>query len=182
MAAPFPCRRAVLNISLCMGGDAVGSLYTAGPEETRELGRRLAGLLGPGDLVVLSGDLGAGKTLFAGGVGQGLGLPGPFPSPTFVLVREYRGGRLPLYHLDAYRLADPADLVELGYEEYFYGPGVTLIEWGERVSSLLPEQRLEIHFSFVPGREEQRLVDITALGGRFRKMGAELLQLAGAGY
>ena len=165
-----------------MGRNVVGTLYTTGPEETRELGRRLAALLGPGDLVVLNGGLGAGKTLFAGGVGQGLGLSGPLPSPTFILVREYRGGRLPLYHLDTYRLDDCADLVDLGYEEYFYGRGVTLVEWGERVVPLLPGERLEIRFSFVPGREEERLVEITAFGERYRKLAAELLQVAGIGH
>ncbi|HUW65142.1 MAG TPA: tRNA (adenosine(37)-N6)-threonylcarbamoyltransferase complex ATPase subunit type 1 TsaE [Spirochaetia bacterium] len=160
----------------------MSTLYSAGPEETRNLGRHLAGLLGPGDLVVLSGGLGAGKTLFAGGVGQGLGLSGPITSPTFILVREYQGGRLPLYHMDTYRLDDGADLVDLGYEEYFYGRGVTLIEWGERAGPLLPAERLEISFSFVPGREEERLVEITAFGEHYRKIAGELLKVAGTGH
>lgn len=160
----------------------MSNLRSSGPEETRELGRRLAGLLGPGDLVVLNGGLGAGKTLFAGGVGQGLGLSGPLPSPTFVLVREYQGGRLPLYHLDTYRMDDCAELVDLGYEEYFYGRGVTLVEWGERVAPLLPAGRLEIRFSFVPGREEERVIEITALGEHYRKLAGELFKVAGVGY
>lgn len=175
-----------MNISFqtegLMDGDVAGAIYTTGPEETRELGRRLAALIQPGDLVVLNGGLGAGKTLFAGGVGQGLGLSGPVSSPTFILVREYQGGRLPLYHMDTYRLDDPAELVDLGYEEYFYGPGVTLVEWGERVVPLLPRERLEIRFSFVPGQDEDRLVEIMAFGGRYRKLAAELLEVAGVGH
>lgn len=160
----------------------MSTLRSSGPEETRELGSCLAGLLGPGDLVVLNGGLGAGKTLFAGGVGQGLGLSGPLPSPTFVLVREYQGGRLPLYHLDTYRMDDCAELVDLGYEEYFYGRGVTLVEWGERVAPLLPAGRLEIRFLFVPGREEERIIEITALGEHYRKLAGELLKVAGVGH
>lgn len=156
-------------------------LYSTGPEQTAALGKHLAGLLGPGDLIVLNGGLGTGKTLFAGGVGHGLGLSGPVPSPTFILIREYQGGRLPLYHMDTYRLDDGADLVDLGYEEYFYGQGVTLIEWGERFASLLPADRLEIRFSLVPDREEERLLEITAFGERYREMAGELLKFARSG-
>jgi len=158
----------------------VKTVRTRSREETAALGRALGSLLGPGDLVVLNGDLGAGKTLFAGGVGRGLGVGGPLPSPTFVLIREYRTGRVPLYHMDADRL-DEADLAELGCEEYFYGDGVTLIEWGERVASLLPAERLEVRFLPVPGREEERLVEITARGGRYRGLVGEWLEVAGFG-
>jgi len=157
----------------------VRTLYSRSPDETRELGRRLGALLGPGDLVVLNGGLGAGKTLFAGGVGQGLGVKGPLPSPTFILIREYHDGRLPLYHMDAYRL-DEGDLADLGVEEYFYGDGVTLVEWGERVASLLPEERLEIRFS--PVGDGGRTLALTARGGRYRELIGEWLRVVGSGH
>ncbi|MDR1193574.1 MAG: tRNA (adenosine(37)-N6)-threonylcarbamoyltransferase complex ATPase subunit type 1 TsaE [Peptococcaceae bacterium] len=118
--------------------------YTDGPAETRAWGAALARLLPPGAFVALRGDLGAGKTCLAQGMAQGLGYPGAAASPTFGLIHEYLGGRLPFYHFDVYRLKDPSELEELGYEDYFYGDGVCGVEWSERVPAYLPADRLEV--------------------------------------
>jgi len=112
---------------------------SAGPQETRELGRRLGKLARPGLVVLLSGDLGAGKTCFAQGVADGLGTPAdtPVTSPTYTLLNIHYG-RVPLYHFDLYRLSAVADLEELGYDEVAEGDGITLVEWADRLSVPLP--------------------------------------------
>ena len=117
---------------------------TATPAETFEIGRRLGALLLPGHVICLYGELGAGKTVFAQGVALGLAVVNPVTSPTFTIINEY-SGRYPVYHMDFYRLSDPLDLEDLGYSEYFYGNGVTLIEWSERAAELLPETRLDVN-------------------------------------
>lgn len=109
------------------------------PEDTLAAGRRMAAVLEPGTVVCLSGELGAGKTVFAQGLARGLGIEDPVCSPTFTLIQEYREGRIPLYHFDVYRIDGPWDMDELGYEEYFYGDGVCLVEWGNLIEELLPE-------------------------------------------
>jgi tRNA threonylcarbamoyladenosine biosynthesis protein TsaE len=109
------------------------------PSDTEALAAALARELGPGDVVLLSGPLGAGKTCFTRGLGAGLGLgPEAVLSPTFQLVREARGGRLPLFHVDLYRLSGPAEAAGLGLEEYFDGEGVTVVEWPDRLGPLAP--------------------------------------------
>ena len=112
---------------------------SAGPQETRELGRRLGKLARKGLVVLLSGDLGAGKTCFAQGVADGLGIPAdtPVTSPSYTLLNIHYG-RLPLYHFDLYRLSAVADLEELGYDEVAEGDGITLVEWADRLSVPLP--------------------------------------------
>ena len=112
---------------------------SAGPQETRELGRRLGKLARSGLVVLLSGDLGAGKTCFAQGVADGLGTPAdtPVTSPSYTLLNIHYG-RLPLYHFDLYRLSAVADLEELGYDEVAEGDGITLVEWADRLSVPLP--------------------------------------------
>lgn len=114
------------------------------PAATAELGRWLGERLWPGSFVALTGDLGAGKTVLATGILAGLGVERTGGSPTFTLLWEYRRGRIPAYHWDLYRLASPADLEELGYEESFYGDGVCIVEWAERVRELWPPEHLEI--------------------------------------
>ena len=119
------------------------------PEQTRELGAALGRLLHAGELVALSGPLGAGKTQFVKGLALGLGVPAdePVVSPTFVLVREY-AGRLKLYHLDAYRLADALELYELGLAEMLADPaGVVALEWADRVPAAVPDQAWRIEFT-----------------------------------
>ncbi|MEW6189136.1 MAG: tRNA (adenosine(37)-N6)-threonylcarbamoyltransferase complex ATPase subunit type 1 TsaE [Actinomycetota bacterium] len=120
-------------------------VVTYSPEETKELARRLAPLLRAGDVLSLTGDLGAGKTCFTQGLGEALGIKRRITSPTFNLIKEYKN-TLPLYHFDLYRLDSPLEMLDLGYEEYFFGDGITVIEWGDKVVSLLPSNYLEISF------------------------------------
>jgi tRNA threonylcarbamoyladenosine biosynthesis protein TsaE len=134
-------------------------------EQTKRLAASLAPALQPGDVISLTGDLGAGKTQFAQGVADGLGVDEPVTSPTFTIIREY-DGRLPLYHFDVYRLETIADLTALGYEEYFFGSGVTLIEWGDKVEALLPEDRLTIEMHRMLESENHRQLIINASGPR----------------
>jgi tRNA threonylcarbamoyladenosine biosynthesis protein TsaE len=107
--------------------------------ETKEFAARLANRLKPGDVLALEGDLGAGKTTFAQGLAQALGIEDAVDSPTFTIIKEYRG-RLPFYHMDVYRIDSPEE--ELGLEEYFYGDGICLVEWASRVEPLFPEETL----------------------------------------
>ncbi|MFZ5597599.1 MAG: tRNA (adenosine(37)-N6)-threonylcarbamoyltransferase complex ATPase subunit type 1 TsaE [Bacillota bacterium] len=132
------------------------SLESRSPEETFALGEMLGRLAGPGDVFCLNGDLGAGKTVFAKGLASGLGVGDSVVSPTFTIVNEYQG-RVPFYHMDVYRLGSPSEMDDLGYEEYFYGQGVVLVEWAGRVGELLPEDRLDIHIS-VLGEGHRRIV------------------------
>lgn len=106
--------------------------------DTFSIGVELGKTVKPGDIFCLEGELGAGKTVFAKGLAEGLGITEPVLSPTFTIIREYDGGRIPLYHFDAYRIADPEEMYELGYEGYFFGDGVCLIEWASRIWELLP--------------------------------------------
>lgn len=120
---------------------------SSSPEETLALGRKLAEQTASGEVICLFGDLGAGKTHFAKGFASALGIPAEeVDSPTFVLIQEYEG-TLPLYHFDAYRIESVEEARRLGMEDYFYGDGICLIEWPERIAGLLPEQRTEVHFS-----------------------------------
>lgn len=136
---------------------------TEGSEETRELGRALGELLAAGDVVALEGDLGAGKTVFAQGAALGLGFDGYVSSPTFVIVNEY-AGRLPIYHVDLYRVSSEDELVDLGYREMFYGDGVALVEWADRVPGLLPDERIDIAMRITG--ETSREIEITGRGER----------------
>lgn len=108
-------------------------------KDTFALGERIGALAKPGMILSLEGDLGAGKTVFAQGFAKGLGISEPVCSPTFTIVQVYEEGRLPLYHFDVYRIGDIEEMEEIGYEDYFYGDGVCLIEWADRIAELLPE-------------------------------------------
>ncbi len=118
--------------------------------ETFALGKSMGEAAKAGSIYCLDGDLGAGKTVFAKGFAVGLGITEPVTSPTFTIVREYREGRLPLYHFDAYRIADPDELLAIGYEEYFYGDGVCLIEWAELIDELIPDTAVHISIEREP--------------------------------
>lgn len=115
-----------------------------------EIGRRIGTALGGGDIVALIGELGSGKTCLTQGMAKGLGVAENVPvvSPTFTLVNEYPG-RIPLVHLDVYRLSGPGDLEDMGYEEYFYGGGVVVIEWAEKVREILPEKTIVVRMAYV---------------------------------
>jgi len=108
-------------------------------QETFALGQQLGARAREGEIYCLDGDLGAGKTVFTQGFAQGLGITEPVSSPTFTIFQQYEEGRLPLYHFDVYRIADPSEMDEIGYEEYFYGNGVCLIEWASLIEELVPE-------------------------------------------
>lgn len=119
------------------------SITTTSAEETMELGEKLGKLLAPGDVIALFGDLGAGKTTLTKGIAVGLGLVADIHSPTFTLIHEHPGA-VPLYHVDLYRLSSEEEIETLGLEEYIYSDGVTIIEWADRMKSILPKDRLDI--------------------------------------
>lgn len=126
-----------------------------GEEQTRAFALELAEGLKKGDLIALSGDLGTGKTAFTRYIAEGLGITETVTSPTFTIIQEYRSGRLPLYHFDVYRVSDEEELFELGYEEYFYGDGVCVVEWADLIENLLPEGALRIHIEYGRGEDER---------------------------
>ena len=114
-------------------------LETNSPQETFSAGRQLGEKAFPGQVITLTGDLGVGKTVFTQGLAKGLGIEEPVNSPTFTIVQVYDEGRLPLYHFDVYRIGDISEMDEVGYEDCFYGDGVTLIEWSNMIEEILPE-------------------------------------------
>lgn len=117
---------------------------TNSAQETFDFARRLGEQARPGAVYTVSGDLGVGKTVFAQGMARGLGIEEPISSPTFTIVQVYDEGKLPFYHFDVYRIGDIEEMDEIGCEDYFYGDGICLIEWAERIAELLPEDRTEL--------------------------------------
>ena len=113
-------------------------IETNSEKETRQLGEALAKEAKPGEIYTLIGDLGVGKTIFTQGFAKGLGIAGPVNSPTFTIVQVYEEGRLALYHFDVYRIGDIEEMDEIGYEDYFYGEGLTMIEWANLIEEILP--------------------------------------------
>ena len=113
-------------------------------KETRELGKKMGQEALPGQIYTLVGDLGVGKTVFTQGLAEGLGISEPVNSPTFTIVQIYEDGHLPLYHFDVYLIVDVEEMEEIGYEDYFYGEGVCLIEWANLIEDILPEHYTEI--------------------------------------
>jgi tRNA threonylcarbamoyladenosine biosynthesis protein TsaE len=137
-------------------------LATDSPEETKALGEAMASLLHPGDVVSLTGDLGAGKTTFVQGAARALGVEDPVLSPTFTIVREY-GGRIPVYHLDIYRLDRIQDVLDLGFEELLDGRAVLFVEWGDAIDALLPPEHLQVELT-LPGDGPERRLSVTWYG------------------
>jgi tRNA threonylcarbamoyladenosine biosynthesis protein TsaE len=123
---------------------------TREPDETRAFGALLAENLAEGDFIALDGELASGKTCFVQGLAAGLGYQGAVTSPTFTLLHLYEGGRLPLYHFDLYRLKTPDELESIGYEEYFYGNGVCVVEWSGLAREYLPERRIGLTLEWPP--------------------------------
>jgi len=117
---------------------------TYSPEETFVLGRQLGEMAKKGQIFCLSGDLGVGKTVFTQGFASGLGITEPVNSPTFTILQEYKEGRLPLYHFDVYRIGDVEEMDEIGYEDYFFGNGLCIVEWAERIKELIPAEAKQI--------------------------------------
>ena len=113
-------------------------IETNSPQETFEAGKKLGLMAEPGDIYTLNGDLGVGKTVFTQGVAAGLGIKEPVNSPTFTIVQVYEGGRMPFYHFDVYRIGDIEEMDEIGYEDYFFGEGLCMIEWADLIKELIP--------------------------------------------
>ncbi|EST54382.1 ATP-binding protein [Brevibacillus panacihumi W25] len=141
----------------------------AGVEQTQNFAERLAAFLQPGDLLALEGDLGAGKTTFTQGLARGLGVRNVVNSPTFTIIKEYQG-RLPLYHMDVYRVGDDVD--SLGLDDYFFGEGVCVVEWASLIEDVLPQERLTI-FLRTAG-DEQRLIELVPQGDRYVRLCEEI--------
>ncbi|GAA4724830.1 tRNA (adenosine(37)-N6)-threonylcarbamoyltransferase complex ATPase subunit type 1 TsaE [Brevibacillus fulvus] len=137
--------------------------------ETRDFAQRLAAYLRPGDFISLEGNLGAGKTTFTQGLAKGLGVQAVVNSPTFTIIKEY-DGRLPLYHMDVYRVEDDSD--SLGLDEYFYGEGVCVVEWASLIEDLLPAERLTVILDVQSPAE--RLCRLVPLGERYIQLCEEL--------
>jgi tRNA threonylcarbamoyladenosine biosynthesis protein TsaE len=135
---------------------------TSTPDETKEFGRVLAKELEPGSVVALTGPLGSGKTVLIQGICSGLDVAEAVTSPSFVVINEYPGkigGTFVwVYHFDLYRLENVEEFIKLGYEEYFYGNGITLIEWAEKITTFLPQERMEINLEIVSENERRILV------------------------
>lgn len=136
---------------------------TASPQETMQIGKSMGETAEKGMVISLDGDLGVGKTVFTKGVALGLGISESVVSPTFTIVQEYEGGRLPMYHFDVYRIDDPDEMYEIGYEEYFYGEGVTLVEWATLIQELMPEDTVTVKIEKNPekGDDYRKITVIT---------------------
>ncbi|MFH1624411.1 MAG: tRNA (adenosine(37)-N6)-threonylcarbamoyltransferase complex ATPase subunit type 1 TsaE [Pseudomonadota bacterium] len=147
------------------------------PQATLEFGELLGKYLTAGDCVALIGDLGTGKTQLAKGLARGLGVPGEYyiTSPTYTIINEYPG-RIPLYHFDLYRLGESSDLEDLGYEEYFDGRGVTVIEWAEKITHLLPENRMEIHLRRL--KRDVRGLEVIGFGDHYEEILDEIARVS----
>lgn len=139
------------------------TVTTTSPEETRAIGKKLGERLSAGDLVALIGELGSGKTVLTQGICLGLRVEEQVKSPSFIIITQY-DGVIPVYHFDLYRIQSVDEFLALGYEEYFYGKGATIIEWAEKVTSLLPHDRIEVHLSIV--NERRRELSIRTFGAK----------------
>lgn len=146
-------------------------IQTKSPEETMIFAHKLGEKLRSGDVITLEGDLGAGKTHFTKGIGQALGVKRVINSPTFTIIKEYKG-RIPLYHMDVYRLQEEDE--DLGFAEYFHGEGVTVIEWASIIESQLPENRLDIIIRHEGG--DKRSIELMPKGERWIKLCEELVE------
>lgn len=147
---------------------------THSADETFELGRRMGETLRPGDVILLRGDLGAGKSVFARGLARGVGIDCPMPSPTFTLMQPYEG-RIPFYHFDLYRLNDPEEFYEAGLDEYVFGEGAAVVEWPE-CAELAPEHCFEVEICRGESDDERRIAIVPE-----GDLTARSAELAGAG-
>ncbi|MDK2808922.1 MAG: tRNA threonylcarbamoyladenosine biosynthesis protein TsaE [Clostridiales bacterium] len=129
-------------------------------DDTYHYGELLGSQANPGDVYILIGDLGVGKTVFTQGFAKGLSIEEPIVSPTFTIVQEYLEGRAPLYHFDVYRIGDPEEMEEIGYLDYFYGNGISLIEWANRIPELIPKtaKRIEIQKDLEKGFDYRKII------------------------
>jgi len=149
------------------------TIHTTTEEQTVALGRRLGAMASAGDVILLSGELGTGKTCLVRGIAAGMGVSDYASSPSFVIIREYTG-RLTLYHMDFYRLERAEEIADLGIDEYLYGDGVCAVEWAERAVGLLPAEHLRISLSYAT-LEGQREIVLSAAGSRYDNVMDRLL-------
>ena len=147
------------------------TIITKSPEETKNLGKKVSKLTKPGDLLAFYGELGVGKTCFIQGISQGLKVKDYVTSPSFTIINEYQG-KIPIYHFDLFRLDNAEEILELGYKEYFYGEGLTVIEWAEKIEQLLTKEHLKIEIKFKD--RYQRTISFIPQGDRFNKFLEEL--------
>lgn len=154
------------------------TIITGSAGQTQALASALGRYLEPGDMIVLTGDLGAGKTCFTQGLAGGLGVTGRVSSPTYTIIHVHEG-RLPLYHFDLYRLDTPQQLEAIGYEDYFFGPGVTVIEWGDKVVELLPGDYLTVEFHRSAKDDEMRILKFISRGKRSAELKKDIGDAAG---
>ncbi|MBK1811398.1 tRNA (adenosine(37)-N6)-threonylcarbamoyltransferase complex ATPase subunit type 1 TsaE [Clostridium sp. YIM B02505] len=137
-------------------------------DNTIELGRKIGSMCKPGDIFCLTGDLGTGKTHITKGIAEGLNVQEYITSPTFNIVNEYHSGRLSLFHFDVYRVSDPDEIYEIGFDEYIFGNGVSVIEWANYIEELIPDQFVHIKLSKLPEKGENlRKVTIKYFGNRY---------------
>lgn len=152
-------------------------IRTYNEKETESLGKKIGRLAWPGMIILLKGDLGTGKTVLTRGIARGLGIEEPITSPTYTLLHQYHG-RLPLCHFDIYRLTDAEEMYDLGYEEFFYGQGVSVVEWPERMEDLGPDEYLEIKIEKNPEHEgDERIIRIFPVGEDYKKLAKDLMDL-----
>jgi tRNA threonylcarbamoyladenosine biosynthesis protein TsaE len=164
-----------LSVDAVIGGWVMLIYITHSPDETVELGKQLGTLLQPGMVLLLEGGLGAGKTCLAGGILRSLGVDEHVTSPTYTLVNEYEG-KFPTAHFDLYRLDEPGELFDIGFEEYFDGQRVVLIEWPERAGGYLPQEYLRV---VIQGIGNERKILIEGVGADYAELGEEMRNLAG---
>ncbi len=148
-------------------------IHSQSASETIRIGKKIGGLLEPGDMIALTGELGAGKTQLTKGLAAGMGVkrPGYVSSPSFTLINEHEG-RIPLYHIDLYRLETQIEAQELGLEEYFKGNGITVIEWADRIPSLLPDEIFQITVRYTG--KNTRSIEISGRGKRYENLLSKL--------
>ncbi len=151
-----------------VSNDHVLDVISHSVAQTQRLGARLGELARAGDVFCLEGDLGSGKTCFTQGLGRGLGITETINSPTFILANEHRGGRLPLFHLDVYRMRGADEAIGIGLDDYLFDDGVCVIEWAEKIQSALPAERLWIAFRHMG--ESKRGLLVEATGARYEEL------------
>ncbi len=149
-------------------------IYTYSERDTEKLGEKIGSLVSPGMIILLKGDLGVGKTVLTRGIARGLNIMEPITSPTYTLIHQYYG-RLPLYHFDIYRIGDAEEMYDLDFEEFFYGDGVTVVEWPDRMEDLRPEEYLMISIERIfPNGENKRLIRLVPVGTPYERLEKEL--------
>ncbi|MFU0782894.1 MAG: tRNA (adenosine(37)-N6)-threonylcarbamoyltransferase complex ATPase subunit type 1 TsaE [Thermoanaerobacterium thermosaccharolyticum] len=148
------------------------SFKTKSPNETEKIGFKLGSLLKRGSIVLISGELGVGKTVFTKGIAKGMGIDDYVTSPTFMIVNEHLGD-IPLYHFDVYRIDDYTELYDIGYEEYFYGDGVCVIEWPEKIKPLIPKENIFIRMNMGDTFDE-RTIEIVSNGEKYDEVVKEM--------